>query len=307
MPLTNEIDQTGFMWEFGADMGATLVFAQHRDHGEEMQVLSDFAHLIANLPSTVVVTFGSGYSGKLAAWLRIKYPHLVEGALASSAPVLVSQTLDHYSMYETTFAKAAGRICLKELREYLTEHKDDLLAMSVEWANLASRGTPLTEACALLAKKGLEYTRVERKYTCADLTAARAIMGEYNWKKVSTTCTDRPLDSVEFGNDVHAIAAMSNIVWSNGDLDPWSQFGLTSCDDKYDCPTSVLSPMMAGAAFAVDLKFADPLDSSELVSTRRLETAHISSWIEARLLRSAKIEPQHPGANLPNVNVLIAN
>lgn len=101
---------TGFMWKAAADIGAGLIFAEHRYYGKSMpfgndsfkdpehrgylsseQALADYAQLLSFLNPIgrrPVIAFGGSYGGMLAAWFRIKYPHLVTGALASSAPVL---------------------------------------------------------------------------------------------------------------------------------------------------------------------------------------------------------------------------
>ena len=58
------------------------------------QALADVAFFIetkkkenVNLTNSTVIVFGGSYAGNMAAWARLKYPHLIQGALASSAPV----------------------------------------------------------------------------------------------------------------------------------------------------------------------------------------------------------------------------
>lgn len=59
------------------------------------QALADLATIIVSMnkkhqlpEDTKWIVFGGSYAGNLAAWMRLKYPHLVHGAVASSAPVL---------------------------------------------------------------------------------------------------------------------------------------------------------------------------------------------------------------------------
>ena len=63
------------------------------------QALADFAYLLDHIRSTIkgaeqspTVVFGGSYGGMLAAYFRIKYPHIVVGAHASSAPILQMST-----------------------------------------------------------------------------------------------------------------------------------------------------------------------------------------------------------------------
>uniref|UniRef100_A0A0M3IXI0 Peptidase_S9 domain-containing protein n=1 Tax=Ascaris lumbricoides TaxID=6252 RepID=A0A0M3IXI0_ASCLU len=97
--------EKGFMWDIAAEFGAAIVFAEHRYYGKthpfgnesyasvsnlgylsSEQALADYAQLIQylrnerlkNAINSTVIAFGGSYGGMLAAWIRIKYPHLVE-------------------------------------------------------------------------------------------------------------------------------------------------------------------------------------------------------------------------------------
>uniref|UniRef100_A0AC34QB69 Uncharacterized protein n=1 Tax=Panagrolaimus sp. JU765 TaxID=591449 RepID=A0AC34QB69_9BILA len=112
--LESFAENTGFMFDIAPQFKAAVVFAEHRFYGgtkpfgnssystvknlgylSSEQALGDFVLVINYLKSvripnganSPVIAFGGSYGGMLAAWIRIKYPHLVQGAIASSAPV----------------------------------------------------------------------------------------------------------------------------------------------------------------------------------------------------------------------------
>ena len=98
---------SGFMWDSAPLFNALLIFAEHRYYGHSLpfgnkslspadpkaqgyltseQALADFAELLTYLKSTIkgaenspVIAFGGSYGGMLAAWFRIKYPHICAG------------------------------------------------------------------------------------------------------------------------------------------------------------------------------------------------------------------------------------
>ncbi|KAJ8872771.1 hypothetical protein PR048_026387 [Dryococelus australis] len=107
------IENTGFMWEVAPDFDALIVFAEHRYYGKSLpfgnesfaspdkagyltslQAIADFVDLIEFLKSNIrgaekspVIAMGGSYGGMLSAWFKIKYPHVIAGAIASSAPI----------------------------------------------------------------------------------------------------------------------------------------------------------------------------------------------------------------------------
>jgi lysosomal Pro-X carboxypeptidase len=114
------VNATGFAWEHAAELGALIIFMEHRFYGESIipgagtveggdlhlltmeQALADYATAIYRLKAelnssgSAVVALGGSYGGMLSAWLRMKYPAAVQGALACSAPILAFVGLDQF-------------------------------------------------------------------------------------------------------------------------------------------------------------------------------------------------------------------
>lgn len=66
-----------------------------------------------------VIAFGGSYGGMLAAWMRMKYPHVIEGALASSAPILFfkgSVSPYAYNQVATSSFALSSPACPKNIR-----------------------------------------------------------------------------------------------------------------------------------------------------------------------------------------------
>lgn len=76
--------------------------ANSLEYLSSQQALADLARLLAhvkkayNTDSSQVITVGGSYSGNLAAWFSVKYPAMVDGAVASSGPILAEANFTEY-------------------------------------------------------------------------------------------------------------------------------------------------------------------------------------------------------------------
>jgi len=110
------------------EIGAFAIYAEHRYFGASMpfgvdsfnlenlkyltadQTIEDFATIIKyyknqvlNCTDCPVITFGGSYCGQLAAWLRMRYPELVDAAVTSSASLRTySEVVDPEAFYASS-------------------------------------------------------------------------------------------------------------------------------------------------------------------------------------------------------------
>lgn len=96
------------MWDIAPIFNALILFAEHRFYGETQpfgnandsyriydnrgyltteQALADYAVFLrwfkqenyTEAKTSKVIAFGGSYGGMLAAWMRMKYPHIITG------------------------------------------------------------------------------------------------------------------------------------------------------------------------------------------------------------------------------------
>ena len=122
-PILFYCGNEGDLWTFYNNSGfmtttlpsvlhSVVLFGEHRYYGQSKpfgaqsftkdnvkyltldQTFMDYQLLISTIKQnpkykySPVIAFGGSYGGMLAAWMRMKFPHIIQGAHASSAPIM---------------------------------------------------------------------------------------------------------------------------------------------------------------------------------------------------------------------------
>ncbi|XP_044782503.1 dipeptidyl peptidase 2 isoform X3 [Bubalus bubalis] len=298
-------NNSGFILELAAQQGALVVFAEHRYYGKSLpfgerstwrgytelltveQALADFAGLLRALrqeleaPDAPAIAFGGSYGGMLSAYLRIKYPHLVAGALAASAPVVSAAGLgDPYQFFQDVSADFQGQSpeCARAVQDAFRQIRD-LFQQGAPHVVSQEFGTcqPLSGPKDLTQLFGFARNAFT-VLAMMDYPYATDFVGHLPAHPVQVACSRLLSESSRIAG-LRALAdltAASNIIFSNGDLDPWARGGIQS-----NLSASVLAITIHGGAHHLDLRGSHPDDPASVVEARRLEAALIGKWVEA--------------------------
>eukprot|EP00253_Pinus_taeda_P027888 PITA_27888 len=321
----------GIHSEIAPQFKALLLFVEHRYYGESVpdiigdplnpvvststfgyltseQALADCATLITDFKKNLsaenspVIVFGGSYAGMLAAWFRLKYPHITVGALASSAPILLFPNVTpDYSYYAvvtkafrdtsescyTTIKKSWGEMDrvasqpgglqnlsnifnmsvtdVADFREYLINmYEDPALANYLVVINTC---TEMVFPIAQNPNKTMfPPTIFDLKSYAEDCKRKYGVVPRPNW--VTT----------EYGgHDIRKVLKhfASNIIFSNGLWDPWSSGGV-----KENISESIVALPTQKGTHCLDLHPSSPDDPGWLKEQRSAEIEYIKSWIE---------------------------
>ncbi|KAG6516460.1 hypothetical protein ZIOFF_026925 [Zingiber officinale] len=331
-------DNAGFVFDVAPSFKALLLFIEHRYYGESLpfgdvgnsstlgylstaQALADYAALITDLKKNLssehspVVAFGGSYGGMLAAWFRLKYPHVVIGSVASSAPILQFDDLvSPYTFIDivTNDFKSESESCFKTIKNSWKEMDDALrqpggpqkLGKAFKLCPGAKpKYVPSWISRAFIYGAMTDYPTASDfltplpafpvKQSCTEMILiVRGSRNEsmfpaesYDYQKQLAYCKEAYKISprlhwitTEFGG--HHIKRVlkrfgSNIIFFNGLRDPWSGGGVLKSINP-----SLIAIVAPQGAHHVDLRFATEQDPVWLQNVRRKEIQIISKWLK---------------------------
>ena len=152
------------MWESADEFNADLLFIEHRFYGKSTrpglplrylstsQALDDFAHVIEHVQrqygrhrALPVIGFGGSYGGMLGTFFKYKYPSLVDGVIAASAPIFtyVDEDYDAYGFARTVTEDALREdpACAETARRAwaaMLEAPPAVLAEKIRWCDAST-------------------------------------------------------------------------------------------------------------------------------------------------------------------------
>ncbi|XP_071726450.1 uncharacterized protein [Rutidosis leptorrhynchoides] len=251
---------TGFMYDIAPEFKALIVFLEHRYYGQSIpyggdrkkayknpktlgylsstQALADYATLIIDLKKNLsaidspVIVFGGSYGGMLAAWFRLKYPHVAIGALASSSPILQFENITSQYSFNNIITQ-----------DFRSESENCYKVLKGSWKQIEDTAK---------TKGGLELLR-KSFHICKNYISGDSIEGWLATAYVYTAMTDYPtpsnflspmpaypirqmckaIDNPSFGNDTFAKLYHAASVYYNytGDV---SCFDINDNSDPHD-------------------------------------------------------------------------
>ncbi|XP_071050411.1 lysosomal Pro-X carboxypeptidase-like isoform X2 [Onthophagus taurus] len=199
----------GLMWEMAPEFNAVIVFAEHRYYGKSLpfgkkshtnhnfgylttsQALADFVNLLADLKEKCktknhnkpckAIAFGGSYGGMLAAWIRLKYPASVDGAIAASAPIYQFNGLTECNRFNDILVKAfrisAGETCMRNIkrtwnviRNYTSSSRGQtILKLKLHLCKLVKNKEDLAQLLYWLNEMFANLTMLNYPYPCNGL------------------------------------------------------------------------------------------------------------------------------------------
>ncbi|GAY67004.1 hypothetical protein CUMW_253280, partial [Citrus unshiu] len=248
-----------------------------------LKPLADYAEILLHIKKTLsaemspIIVVGASYGGMLAAWFRLKYPHIALGEVASSAPILYFDNI--------TPSNAYYDLVSKDFRDYLefmytgAAQYDDPQEYPVNKACEGIDGD--SEGTYTLGRifSGIVALRGENSChdTCSEMVSPIGIGKNETMFQADPFYLTEYRDSCNksFGVDIRVVLKRfgSNIIFSNGHRDPCSSAGVLE-----NISDNIIAVTTKNSSHCLDIQPATEDDPEWLVMQRKIEMDMVHDW-----------------------------
>nr|CAD7456840.1 unnamed protein product [Timema tahoe] len=286
--------------DYASQLGALCFNLEHRFYGDSHptkdmsvknlrylsseQALADLAEFIEAMnnkykltSATKWIVFGGSYPGSLAAWLRLKYPHLIYGAVSTSGPLLAKADFQEYYGVVQESLSTTGNDCVIAIKnatsqiDILLKHEIGLLKLkelfrpcdAIDPTNEADVAT-LYETLAGNFAGVVQYNKDNRAFegsrgtnitidvvcelmsdeTIGPAVTRYAAVNSLLLDAYNQNCTDFSYDNM--------IKSMRNTSWNSSAGEGGRQWTYQTCTEFGFYQTSSLAPHLFGDDFPLD-------------------------------------------------------
>ncbi|CAG9772814.1 unnamed protein product [Ceutorhynchus assimilis] len=308
----SDIWMTNGAWvDDGKKFNAILFQLEHRFYGKShptedlsvdnlkyltsQQALADLAVFVDAMneeynlsPMVKWIAFGGSYPGSLAAWARLKYPHLIHGSVSSSGPLLAIPDFQDYYQVVANDLRTVDENCYSAVKsgtaqvEDLLQHKVgqrtltslfnlcDPLEESIDndndianfYTNLAGNfaGIAQYNKDNRLSTKGTLLGNITLDTFCAIMTETTqtreitrlAAVNALMLNATNQTCMDFKYSKM--------IAEMSNVSWEASASEGGRQWTFQTCNEFGFYQTSNKKPQIFGDKFPLSFSIQQCID-----------------------------------------------
>ncbi|OXB66544.1 hypothetical protein ASZ78_011659 [Callipepla squamata] len=333
-------ENSDFIFELAEEQQALVIFAEHRYYGKSLpfglesmqlknvhlltveQALADYAVLITGLKQQYgaagcpVIVFGGSYGGMLSAYMRMKYPNIVDGALAASAPVLsVAGLGDPTQFFRDVTADFQKSIpgCVTAVRKAFQQIRD--LFLSGAYDEISSK----MSTCNKISSKEDVFQLfgfARNAFTMIammDYPYKTDFMGYLPANPVKVGCEQ----ILAYGDPIQGLAALVGVFYnSTGSVHCYNVYQLYQpCADPTGCGTGVdaeawdyqvcteinltfssnnVTDMFPEMPFTEAMREQycwsrghNPADPPSVIEARKLEASIISGWVKSARVKRA--------------------
>ncbi|XP_077192686.1 thymus-specific serine protease isoform X3 [Paroedura picta] len=295
---------SGHHVELAHKYGALLVALEHRFYGASLnsdglqdqnllflssqQALSDlvafhwFVTQKYNLtPNNTWICFGGSYPGSLAAWFRLKFPHLVFAAVASSAPVRAEVDFKGYNQVvaESLSNPVVGGSKEMFLRGMMMDclnnnHQDSLEELRNTTVFVWGVGMRqwFFQTCTEFG-----YYQTSEDSTCLFSRLMSLLPQVDTCMEIFNISQDSIQKAVAFTNEYYGAdhPKASRVLFVNGDIDPWHTLSVLKNQSH-----SELALLINGTAHCANMMSSLPTDPLPLVLGKKWISGQVGEWLE---------------------------